>query len=64
MTPIRDETIADRRKRPKRRNIGFLSTTTRFASNTDEALLTERLKPQNLRSEQRTQLYLTGHISS
>ncbi|CAF0950222.1 unnamed protein product [Rotaria sp. Silwood1] len=62
--PVRDETIADKRKRPKRRNIGFLSTTTRFASADGESLLNERLKPQNLRTEQRTQLYLTGRVSS
>ena len=38
--PIRDETIADKRKRPKRRNIGFLSTTSRFASTEGESILT------------------------
>ncbi|CAF3699406.1 unnamed protein product [Rotaria sordida] len=62
--PIRDETIADKRKRPKRRNIGFSSTTTRFTSTDGELLLNERLKPQNLRTEQRTQLYRTGRVSS
>ncbi|CAF1095780.1 unnamed protein product [Adineta steineri] len=60
--PIRDETIADKRKRPRRRNIGFSSTANRFTSASGEALLNERLQPQNLRSEQRTQLYLTGHV--
>lgn len=40
IAPIRDETIADRRKRPRRKNIGFASTTERFASASDEALLT------------------------
>ncbi|CAF1342278.1 unnamed protein product [Rotaria magnacalcarata] len=64
LSPVRDETIADKRKRPKRRNIGFMSTTTRFASRDGESLLTERLQPQNLRTEQRTQLYLTGRVSS
>ena len=40
ISPVRDETIADRHKRPKRKNIGFASTTGRFASASDEALLT------------------------
>ncbi|CAF1155872.1 unnamed protein product [Didymodactylos carnosus] len=53
VNPVRDETIADKRKRPKRRNIGFSSTTTRFSSADGEQILNERLKPQNLRSEQR-----------
>ncbi|CAF1053238.1 unnamed protein product [Adineta ricciae] len=63
-SPVRDETIADRRKRSKRKGIGFCSTTQRFTTANGEALLNERLKPQNLRTEQRTQLYLTGHVSS
>ncbi|CAF1035654.1 unnamed protein product [Rotaria sordida] len=64
VTPVRDETIADKRKRQKRRSIAFSSTTSRFATLNGELLLNERLKPQNLRPEQRTQLYLKGHISS
>ena len=41
--PIRDETIADKRKRPKRRNIGFHCTTSRFGSTSDNSLLTYAL---------------------
>ncbi|CAF4695062.1 unnamed protein product [Rotaria socialis] len=62
VSPVRDETIADKRKRPKRRNIAFSSTTSRFATVDGESLLNERLKPHNLRLEQRQQLFLKGHI--
>ena len=40
LSPVRDETIADKRKRPKRRNIGFLSTASRFTSADGESILT------------------------
>ncbi|CAF0783377.1 unnamed protein product [Adineta ricciae] len=64
VSPVRDETVADRRKRSRRRNVAFSSTTSRFTSADRESLLTERLKPRNLRSEQRTQLYTKGHITA
>lgn len=64
VSPVRDETVADKRKRLKRRNAPFLSSTERFAKPDGELLLNERLKPHNLRPEQRSQLYTKGHISN
>lgn len=64
VNPVRDETVADKRKRMKRKNIAFLSTTGRFGSANSELLLNERLKPQNLRVEQRAQLHRTGRLSA